>query len=341
MPPEQPSNTPNQDTPPASPAPNPAESSAQVPPQPQPEYPPNFNAAPQSAPEPQGQPAPPPYTNMPPKSQTAAPPPGQPASSPPGVPPQSMQLQPQYGHDKLAIASLILGIVSLPASILTILTLPIPIIGIVLGFVGLKKNKGLAIAGIILSALGIIFSVLILTVGLHLLHKQSSQRLQFSSTNNAQQTAAGVALTSKCYKVTLPKPFVKADIRKSADCTSELVTATSTDDVVINSGLLNKPVSKLQTRKYLKSFGEEFEARLPKDDVTITSHKFIKLDGVPAYEGMGTEKHGNYHYVGYIVALSPKGYAVNGVKLRKFLITYDSATSKNRLDEIANSWFWQ
>jgi uncharacterized membrane protein len=63
----------------------------------------------------------------------------------------------------LAIASLVLGILSLCASVGWFCGGPISVVGLVLGFLGRKSaGKGLATAGIILSAVGLLLTVIVL-----------------------------------------------------------------------------------------------------------------------------------------------------------------------------------
>jgi hypothetical protein len=66
---------------------------------------------------------------------------------------------PATGSDKkaFAIASLVLGIINLCSWFLPICGGPLALIGIVLGVVGLNSSKrGMAIAGIVLSGIGIL-----------------------------------------------------------------------------------------------------------------------------------------------------------------------------------------
>jgi hypothetical protein len=65
----------------------------------------------------------------------------------------------------LAIASLILGVLSLCGSIFWFCGAPLSIAGVVLGFLGLKSSgKGMAIAGIILSAVGLLLMVVFIII---------------------------------------------------------------------------------------------------------------------------------------------------------------------------------
>lgn len=250
-----------------------------------------------------------------------------------------MQLNPAYGHDKLAVASLVLGIVSLPASILTIFTLPIPVTGIVLGIISLKRNKGLAIAGIILSIIGIALSVGILVMGV-----RSTSQKQASRNGSIVTTKSGsgsTKVTSNCYSFNLPTQFVATDIIKNEDCLTSIVKEDSTEDIVINSTSVRSQVSAADTDVYLKGVAAATE-RLIGDKVTITSREFITIDGVRAYKGVGGESSGNYKYGGYLVALAPRDYTSDsGSKLKAFIIAYDSATSQDRLTELAQAWHWQ
>ena len=96
-------------------------------------------------------------------------PPRYPPYQPPGyvepppylpMPPQPVMYQPVPKQPKrLANASLILGIISVLSSWL-ILTLPIPIVGLVMAIVSLRRNgKGKAIAGLVLSTIAIVITI--------------------------------------------------------------------------------------------------------------------------------------------------------------------------------------
>ena len=61
----------------------------------------------------------------------------------------------------MAVASLVLGIISLIAWFIPPFGLPISIVGLVLGIKSVKSEKrGMAIAGIVMSAIGLIASVI-------------------------------------------------------------------------------------------------------------------------------------------------------------------------------------
>ena len=74
----------------------------------------------------------------------------------------SWQPPPRGGPNGPAIASLVLGICSLPAVCCCgLLGVPVSVIGLILGIIGLKsESKGLAIAGIVLCSVGLIFGLL-------------------------------------------------------------------------------------------------------------------------------------------------------------------------------------
>jgi len=250
-----------------------------------------------------------------------------------GMPPQEMKLNPAYSHDKLATASLILGIVSLPAAILNILTLPIPLTGLVLGIVSLKQKKSFALAGIILSVIGLILSAVVLIVGLHIEHNKNK-----SSSNYGVQ---GSLLSSSCYKFNLPSNFSSKDVLKNTDCTSELLNSGRTEDLLVNSTSLSADISQADQDSYLSHVMDEFASSLGSKG-QITNKKFITLDGGRAYEATGSESYANYKYLGAIVALSPKAYFANdGTKLQLFIMAFDSASKPNVLDSLVQSWQWQ
>jgi len=278
---------------------------------------------------------------MPP--QNPAQPGPQPVVSPPAQPvypnqPQGpMQLNPAYGHTGLATASLILGIVSLPASILNILTLPIPIVAIVLGIISLKRKKSFAVAGIVLGVIGIILSAIVLVVGLKIEQNKKASQSASSLTNGV----SGSNLNSTCYSFSLPEGFTNSDVQKNSDCVTVLLKADSTDDLEVNTFGLASPVSDAERDAYLKNLVSEFQTQVG-GNIQITSTKFMTLDGVRAYEATGTENQGNYKYIGFIAVLAPKDYiSVTGAKLRAFVVAYDSASSQDRLDKLAQSWHWQ
>lgn len=101
-------------------------------------------------------------------------PPGQPTPPPPpppgGVPGAGGPPQPSNG---LGLASMIVGIVSIPLVCCFYLGVPAAIVAIILGFLGKGKadrgeatNRGMALAGIICGGVAIVFAIvsLILTV---------------------------------------------------------------------------------------------------------------------------------------------------------------------------------
>ncbi|MEW6401644.1 MAG: DUF4190 domain-containing protein [Chloroflexota bacterium] len=78
-----------------------------------------------------------------------------PVSAPPPAPPAGTDNQ-----RIMAIASLVIGIINLCAWLLPICGIPLGIIGVVLGALGMKSptQKNLAIAGLVLSAIGILLA---------------------------------------------------------------------------------------------------------------------------------------------------------------------------------------
>jgi hypothetical protein len=68
----------------------------------------------------------------------------------------------------MAIASLVLGIASVAFSMFNVCDVPIGVIGLVLGILGLRSTSrhAVAIAGVILCVIGLVLAISILTVGL-------------------------------------------------------------------------------------------------------------------------------------------------------------------------------
>lgn len=95
------------------------------------------------------------------------------------MPPQYQQpVTPQYQYQQnqqyeqpnqkpsngMAIGSLVLGIVSIVLFCIPYVTIPAAIVGLILGIISLKNNKGskgMAIAGIILAGVGLLFGIMI------------------------------------------------------------------------------------------------------------------------------------------------------------------------------------
>lgn len=78
----------------------------------------------------------------------------------------AMQQPEQKG---LSIASMVLGIVGLLAWCIPILGYPVTIIGLVLGIIGIKKGgKGMAIAGMVLSGISLIATVINSALGAYM-----------------------------------------------------------------------------------------------------------------------------------------------------------------------------
>jgi Domain of unknown function (DUF4190) len=71
-----------------------------------------------------------------------------------------------------ATASMILGIISIPAAILPIIGLVVSIVGLVLGFIARRDidrrgltNRGQAVAGIVLSSIGLVLTIANMVAG--------------------------------------------------------------------------------------------------------------------------------------------------------------------------------
>lgn len=67
----------------------------------------------------------------------------------------------------MAIISLVLGIISLPAALFfPIVAVPAGVVGLVLGIIGRRsQSRGVAIAGIVLSSVGLGLAVIIFVIG--------------------------------------------------------------------------------------------------------------------------------------------------------------------------------
>jgi hypothetical protein len=96
-----------------------------------------------------------------------------PGEAPPGAWSDPLTSTPGLGytdHGGKAIASLVLGILGLVCWCLPILGLPMTIVGLVMGFKGQRSpNHGLAIAGLVLNTIGLMFSIANWALGAYLI----------------------------------------------------------------------------------------------------------------------------------------------------------------------------
>ncbi len=286
---------------------------------------------------------------MPPTTATSPPPvAGPPVSAPPAPsspgqfqppPPAPMQLNPVYTqNNKLAIASVILGIISIPASLLTLFTVAIPIIGVVLGILSIKKQRGLAIAGIILSSIGIALTIGLLVFGIMHVKKNGTSTSKSNSTSQAS-AAAGETIDTDCYSVNLPNGLEKSDIQENEGCKLKAVNKNSTEDFVVYK-FEDEVKTEAQANKYFESGIEGGKSGIESAGGHITSEKSVTLDGAKAYRISSSEAEGNYKYGETIYALRTEAIST-GVKATFYAIACDSQSNKNCLDNVAESWKWK
>lgn len=95
------------------------------------------------------------------------PPPSMPPAMPPAGPPMGAPYGAAPGKGK-AIAALVLGIVSIALCLYWFISIPAGIVAVVLGVLSRKQGigAGMSLAGIITGALGALFGVIILILGL-------------------------------------------------------------------------------------------------------------------------------------------------------------------------------
>lgn len=83
------------------------------------------------------------------------------------TPPPAPDAAQSGGKKGFAIAALVLGILSLCASVRWFCGGPISVAGIVMGVLGMKSSaRKMAIAGLILSAIGLVLLVVVIIIGL-------------------------------------------------------------------------------------------------------------------------------------------------------------------------------
>lgn len=71
------------------------------------------------------------------------------------------------GGSGFGVASMVLGIIALVISCCAYISIPLAILAVILGAVGIKKNsgKGMAIAGLICGLISLIPSIILIAVG--------------------------------------------------------------------------------------------------------------------------------------------------------------------------------
>lgn len=85
--------------------------------------------------------------------------------------PPQQPVQNPNDHSGLAIAALVLGIVGVTSWLIPICGLPINILGVIFGAIGIKSSKqGMAIAGLVLSSIGVLLAILNAVLGFALIY---------------------------------------------------------------------------------------------------------------------------------------------------------------------------
>lgn len=83
--------------------------------------------------------------------------------------PHELSSEPEAAKNGIAVASLVLGSVGILAWLIPLFGFPITILGLVFGIIGIKKGgKGIAIAGIVLSAITLLFTTANSAIGFYM-----------------------------------------------------------------------------------------------------------------------------------------------------------------------------
>ena len=295
------------------------------------------------APEPPMPAAQPTQPTLPQPAPTQTPPPSAPATYqqptslspnatiPQAPPPQPvpMQLNPIYtNNNKLAIASIVLGVISIPAAILTIFTIAIPIVGIVLGALSIKKQRGLALTGLILSSIGLVLSIGIFVFAL-------------TKTSNAK-------VVTDCYSAKLPKGILEDNLTINKECSILGKNTLETDSVATVGYDFNqddKP-SEVESDKYMDTAIEIMKGAIENEEVKgrVLSEDVIQLDGVKAKVLRFTQNSNKnkYRYGTVVYTVTPKKYS-SGDKdgMWNFFAGCDSQNNQNCLENTIKSWKWK
>ncbi len=105
--------------------------------------------------------------------------------------------QPGGKRNGLGIAALVVGILAVVTSLTVVGGIVLGIVAIVLGVLGRKRagrgeadNGGVALAGTVLGAVGLVASIALIALGLSILNSDSGQKLQDCLDNAGQDQAA-------------------------------------------------------------------------------------------------------------------------------------------------------
>ena len=233
-------------------------------------------------------------------------------------------------YSNLAIASIVMGGLSIPASLLSILTAFIPILGIVFGAISLKSSKkGLAISGMILSIVGLILSVAVLIIGI-----SEENKPKTTSTPAVSKTSISNSVSTDCFITTLPEDFTTSVI--SSKCDIEAKAKNSREEVSI---VAITPEQGYNTADFEAENTNALIKIVQSVDPTISIVKQSKttFSNQPAYYAEITNSANQKGAVYYIYTSSTYGEP----KYQLFLVTLDTLDGFDTLETIKNNWQWK
>lgn len=244
---------------------------------------------------------------------------------------------PNHLVDNLAIAALVLGAVAIPASLLSLLTIFIPVLGLVFGIIALKSNRhGLALAGVILSALGLLLSLALLSFGLwakHNLGNGAQNQFEPTPNQNAATIKGGKTLQTACYNFKLPTGLVAQVTTES--CKVQATTANHQADFVVSAHTPPYGFTVDQLPRTGDAIINEIISQNP--GTLIASKQTTDFAGKQAYRVNVTEANKQKGF--FLIVYTLKPYTAAQYQL--FLIGMDTAGNDTPLKAIEQSWQWR
>ncbi len=270
-----------------------------------------------------------------PSENTASPAPTQPSVQPPY--PINPVVSTSGGGK--AIASLVLGIVSLALGVLGLI-FAVP--GLILGILDLKsRRRGLAIAGIILSGLGIVISIVLMLV----LGSAFSLFRALPAPASTKITSPNTHIDTPCYSVTAPESYTLIK-QPSGDIINNDPSLCQAMVAPIDTSLIGKLISVSTDNTNLTPAHVSLEDAYKKlsysvqqDSKTPLVVVKTKVDGTDAYKISGDTPYATTKDVYYLL-FNPKGYVIgNKSTATKAVVIKVSGQADDKVGEAFISTF--
>ncbi|HUC21041.1 MAG TPA: hypothetical protein VMR98_06155, partial [Candidatus Polarisedimenticolaceae bacterium] len=250
---------------------------------------------------------------MPPSSEPVNPAPEPVSPAPAPAPPSDRK--------GLAVASLVLGVLSILLAIFSFIDLPLALAAIAAGFPGRKSSKaGLAKAGMVLGIIGAIAS---LTIGILAVRTISDLR---KSDSSSRQVLKFTKTSTDCYSFSAVPTYYANDTKPGEFCGSVFnlsgtkdangkITITGYDDVFgqLQVEAVRSSVAAGQGKTLDEIMASLQKSYFPSQGTPKGKPELIKLDGVPAYKLSLQSNAKDTVSKDFIVSLKTPPYSKAGV----------------------------